>query len=124
MDTSRRTRRTVGRLLALQCAAGVVVAALFAGTVDMRWALSALAGAATCVVATLPYAMRVAFGSNRSAGAGFATLVWGEGLKVAITVAVFAVVLVKLKHSVAALPLLTGYAAATSSWLFALLTKE
>lgn len=124
MEATRRSRRTVIRLLALQGATGLITAAVFGLAVDRKWGLSAALGAAICILAALPYAMRIAFGQPRSAGAGFATLLWGEGLKVAITVGVFAVVLVKLKHSVAALPLMTGYIVATSSWLLALLAKE
>jgi F0F1-type ATP synthase assembly protein I len=124
MDVAGRSRRTVLRLLALQCALGLGCAVLFWAAVDRQWAGSAALGAGICVVAALPWAMRMVLGPPRSASAGFAALLWGEGLKVVITVAVFATVLVKLKHSVAALPLLTGYIVATSSWLLALLAKE
>lgn len=91
---------------------------------DTKAAFSALVGGLLCLVAGLPYALRVAAARTASP----MQVLWIHGLgelsRVGITIGVMVVMFNRFQNDIAALPMLSTYIAATLSYWVALILSD
>jgi F0F1-type ATP synthase assembly protein I len=116
--------QTIFRVLLLQLGIAAVGSLGFYAFSDTKAALSALTGGLLCLVAGLPYSLRVA--SARTASP--MQVLWIHGLgelsRVGITIGVMVVIFNRFQNEIAALPMLSTYIAATLSYWVALILSD
>jgi len=116
--------QTIFRVLMLQLGITAVGSGAFLVLSGTNEALSALLGGLLCLIAGLPYALRVSAARTASP----MQVLWIHGLgelsRVGIAIGVMVVVFNRFGHEVSALPMLSMYIAATLSYWVALILSD
>lgn len=115
---------SVRRVLWLQLGVSVTSAGLFATLSGSVAAVSALVGGLVCLLGSVFYALRVGFTKPLNAAHAFWQHALGEGMKIAVTLGLIAVLFSRYGDRIAALPLLITFIVATLCYWVALLLPE